>query len=817
MATQSGREARLEHRLILLAWLHHLLGYDSAQALLADCKHVAEGVASDGRSHLFHHFLARGDQVRIPPDDLARYDEHIRSHLAQINRHRPQPITLRYFQYLAALYTEIVLDGLFRRGEAWLAALNAFVHAHFPHLLSEPFTPENLTRLAYWMATGSGKTLILHLNYHQFLHYHQEPLDNILLITPNEGLSDQHLQELALSGIPARRFDLHRATLWRAPHEIQVLEITKLVEEKRGGGVRVPVDAFEGRNLIFVDEGHKGAGGEAWRSYREALGETGFTFEYSATFGQALAAAGDDRLIQDYGRAILFDYSYRYFYGDGFGKNFRILNLQEGHRPDHTNILLLGNLLSFYQQLRLYETHPSELRPYNLEKPLWVFVGHTIKDRKSRAAFSSDDRRVSSDAFTVVLFLHKALRDRAWAIGMIDRLLKGESGLLGPDGEDAFRDRFPFLKTLGVDARALYDDILARVFHAPAGGGLHLADIRGGKGEIGLRAPGADAYFGLIYIGNPAVFRSLVEEHAPDIRLEEDVVGDSLFRGVNRPDSPIHVLIGAKKFMEGWNSWRVSNMGLMNIGRSEGSQIIQLFGRGVRLKGKNLSLKRSSALPGPHPDYIDLLETLDIFAVRAAYMAQFRAYLAREGMKPPAEGPRPATPGLTPSSPRPSGPDAFMQEAFLILEADPGIHVRVDRSVRVQTMASGERGLREAQTRAGEERQIPPESLTLVDWDQAYLDLLAYKARQGWSNLLLLPDAPQRLMASIRYTLIADEAVIRPATFAERALLQEAVTSILRAYMAAFYRQRRARWQRDGGQEASKLVEQKAGKPGKPG
>ena len=60
---------------------------------------------------------------------------------------------------------------------------------------------------------------------------------------------------------------------------VRVIEITKLVEQKRGGGVSVPVEAFEGNNLIFVDEGHKGSGGEAWRSFRDALGERGFTFE----------------------------------------------------------------------------------------------------------------------------------------------------------------------------------------------------------------------------------------------------------------------------------------------------------------------------------------------------------------------------------------------------------------------------------------------------------------------------------------------------------------------------------------------------------
>ena len=94
------------------------------------------------------------------------------------------------------------------------------------------------------MATGSGKTLIMHLNYHQYLHYSKEAPDNILLITPNEGLSDQHLSELVSSGIPARRFDFNHNGLFGGKNAVQVIEITKLVEEKRGGGVSVPVEAF---------------------------------------------------------------------------------------------------------------------------------------------------------------------------------------------------------------------------------------------------------------------------------------------------------------------------------------------------------------------------------------------------------------------------------------------------------------------------------------------------------------------------------------------------------------------------------------------
>lgn len=288
---------QLEHRLVLLAWLNSLLGYESNKDMLADTQKAAEGYDANGRSFLYHHLRGRGGQVALSDEDLERYDANIRSHLARINRHRAEPVTLRYFQYMAALYTEILLDRLFNHRAQLLADLNDFVRTRNAARLPgepdyEPFAETDLTKLAYWMATGSGKTLILHLNYYQFLHYNKQPLDNILLITPNEGLSEQHLAELAASGIPARHFDLnHSGLMTDTKNTVQVIEITKLVEEKRGGGVSVPVEAFEGRNLIFVDEGHKGSGGEAWRKYRDALGKTGFTFEYSATFGQEIGRA----------------------------------------------------------------------------------------------------------------------------------------------------------------------------------------------------------------------------------------------------------------------------------------------------------------------------------------------------------------------------------------------------------------------------------------------------------------------------------------------------------------------------------------------
>jgi hypothetical protein len=65
-------------------------------------------------------------------------------------------------------------------------------------------------------------------------------------------------------------------------------------------------------------------------------------------------------------------------------------------------------------------------------------------------------------------------------------------------------------------------------------------------------------------------------------------------------------------------------MGLLNMGQGEGSQIIQLFGRGVRLKGKGYSLKRTLPQDRPKGTHLDKLEALNIFGVRANYMATFK-------------------------------------------------------------------------------------------------------------------------------------------------------------------------------------------------
>ena len=803
MPTNSSRR-QLDNHLTLHEWLNSHFGYKTTRDLLNDVKNIEEGFNPNGHSPICEFLLSLSNLKPEIKEALRTYDANIKRHLFVINNRRTQPIVLRYFQYLSLLYAEIFLDWKFNRPTELLHQLNAFVQrrndAKAPgDPMDTNFIDADLEKLAFWMATGAGKTLIMHINYHQFLHYCKDKLDHVVLITPNEGLSEQHLRELENSDIRCERFNVEGNRSVRTRNAVQVIEITKLVEEKIGEGESVEVEAFEGKNLIFVDEGHKGSGGEVWRTIRDRLGETGFTFEYSATFGQALAAANNADLVEEYGKAIVFDYSYRYFYDDGYGKNFRILNIRHDEETQ-TEILLLANLLSFYEQRRYFKQNTEDVRAYGLESPLWAFVGSKVN------AVYTENRRARSDVLNVIRFLHLFLNNEGnWAINAIERILDGNSGLSDDNDTDIFHTRLNYLKTFDETPAQIYTGILDEVFHTNASGALHLQDVRNAQGEIALKTTHGRENFGLIYIGDTSAFKKLVGSDNAGIETDsEDVLAESLFNNINTFDSPINILIGAKKFIEGWDSWRVTAMGLLNIGRQEGSQIIQLFGRGVRLRGKNMSLKRSAALEGEHPPNLPLLETLNIFAVRANFMAQFRDYLMREGVEldDPVQleipivsnenflGHRLFVPTVPPYDENAKGqcvPLAVNISAYI---------THITQIVEI-IGSSSQQGIRGSQSTAALERKIEKESLDLLDWEKIHLELLEYKQEQQFHNLIFdiqtlktIMDPDQELYG---LTVMA-ESEVKPTSLEEVSRLEKLVITLLRKYIAKFYRIIQKQW-----------------------
>ena len=808
---QSNSKLSFHKQLVLNRFMFRFFKDGTLQGLkhrLGDDRH--EGIHEDGQSLFFHelsNYLFEVDMIDL--NDLRRYDLNIVKHWQQITEHRNRKedtvLNMKYFQYLSLLFTEIYLDWHFNRKQALLDGLNRELATYNSQNNAtakdrvnqfRSYILDDLNKLAFWNATGSGKTLLLHANILQYLHYFQNGNtshypDKIILLTPDERLSQQHMNELYDSGFShIQLFDKSKPTPFRGT--IEVIDINKLADEM--GDKTVAVESFEGKNLVLIDEGHKGTGSAAgaWMRRRDKLTRDGFAFEYSATFGQAVSdgktvsaveddakkkkaqllfetkALGkltDDQLAQleldseeqrdariqatreVYGKSILFDYSYKFFYEDGYGKESLILNLnpEQDKQDERRYEYFTACLLSFYQQQYLFNKHQEKLKEFNIEKPLWVFVGNTV---------SGED----SDIYAVLCFLAWFLNHESQAKAWIQDLVDNKARILDTKDRNIFEKRFTALMNGPED---IYADILTKLFNTThSGQRLRVLNLIGSKGELALQVGEAEP-FGLINIGDsPSLYKMCEDDTTFD--YQRDDFARSLFHTLNDKNSKLNILIGSRKFTEGWSSWRVSTMGLLNMGRGEGSQIIQLFGRGVRLKGHDYSLKRSTPAQRPKGIHLDKLETLNVFGVRADYMATFKQYLEEEGITPSDEilelnfETHPNLPATKLKTlklkdgykdnqkngfKRVHYPELYQFPAEFEGKIKPP-RVKLDLYPKLESIDTNRKGdLTQVSVR--HEGKLDYKVIAAFDFERLYLAVQDYKLQRGWSNLRL---DKQRLM-----------------------------------------------------------------------
>ena len=812
---------------MLHKYILSLFGCKDLEALSRDLKDPAlEGVDDEGVSHLYYMLKQHQYDLHIPQEKLFEYDQNIVRHTNEINEKRHEKIVWKYYQYLALLFTEIYLDSYFADREQLRQSINTFLNNDFNsradtwHGMDE-FAEENMNKLAYWCATGSGKTLMMHINIKQYLHYvekyNAKRINRILILTPNEGLSCQHLQELYLSNFQAELFSKQGNGGFFTGKNIEVIDINKLADTD--GDKTVAVESFEGNNLVLVDEGHKGSGGEVWKGYRNTLTQDGFSFEYSATFGQAIAAqtgANRDTLLKEYGKATLFDYSYRYFYNDGYGKDYRIMNMASWEDEEMLNMYLTAYLLCLYEQTLVYESTPLVRNRYLMARPLGIFVGHSViaSDGKNKSSLSKDDKKTVSDVIRILQFLKSFIDNQQEFAGYIKRLLNPEDGIKNNRGYSLFANSFQMVKEgINVDAedsfaQKTYRMVKDKLFHSTVEGAhLHIEKQKGGNKEIALRVGNSD-YFGVINIGDSDSLVKLCESNGLDCETKE-FGASSLFSKINEEDSTINILIGSKKFSEGWSSWRVSTMGLMNVGRSEGSEIIQLFGRGVRLKGYQFSLKRSSALNASYssgiiPNGLRSLETLNIFGVRADYMNAFRKYLEDEGV--------PANEEIYETIQVPTVkvlPDKQLKIVRLkkgvdfkkAVTVDPyaevdNVLIKLDWTSRVNAMLSS--GIRVIEGNATGMRRLEPKHLNLLDWNKVFFSIEQAKSERSWDNMEISVEVLKSLMYDVPtwYQLIIPKESLELRDYGKDVKRWEEITiALLRAYLDRAYKQSKSRWE----------------------
>lgn len=807
MAKKQKPSLPFAKRLVLNRYILSLFGVENFEDLSIYVNKMENEGWTEDRISKFHYATVQAlpiDGAELDKDTLLAYDQNIVSHTLAIQGKRPEPIRWKYFQYLALLFTEIYLDRYMNNREEFVKALNVFCNEfNAPLALGDRvdlFTEDDLRKVAFWSATGSGKTLIMHMNIKQYLHHltksgRSRELNRMLLVTPNEGLSKQHKEEFEISGIQADVFSKQGASLFTGK-AIEIIEITKLTEAD--GDKTVALDAFEGNNLVLVDEGHRGSSGAVWSSNRRKLAEKGFTFEYSATLGQA--AAGNAVLTQEYAKSILFDYSYRYFYSDGYGKDYRILNLADDNDESVRELYLTACLLAFYQQKVLFNDPRSKVKQFNIENPLWIFVGGSV----TKATSSKD----ISDTIDILLFLARltSTANKQNVIQRIARAISGDTGLLGAQGQDIFANMFPYLGDHMQTAEQIYDGIMRDIFNAGGSASIHVEELKGTDGEIALRL-GDNEPFGVINVGDASKLCKLCEEHDL-LTVTEKNFTESLFHGINKEQSTINILIGSKKFTEGWSSWRVSTMGLMNVGRSEGSQIIQLFGRGVRLKGHEKTLKRHSALREQgiaYNQYLSNLETLNIFGIRADYMEQFKAYLEEEGV--PTEDNIeeiiiPVIPNLGKQKLKTvrlkegldykrngEKPSLSMREDLkrnkVNLDYYPRIQAQIAKGIRVDQA--------QAEKNAG---WLSPEHVEFLDMDAIYFDLQTFKNERAWFNLNISKDQLKLILLDKSwYEILIPKEQLDFDSFDKVHVWQNIASNLIQKYCDRFYKACKDEWE----------------------
>ncbi len=501
------------------------------------------------------------ESLRLPFEPL----EKIQEFLDEYNYLTKNTFKLRYYQVLALLFTEQFFAD---------------------HALSTGPEYDNgqadQRMLAYWMATGSGKTLVMHLNIFQYLHHFCKENNarlQIFLTTPLANLIKQHERELEPYVRQLNETYNNRIEL--------IIDTTQGLLQKEEDYFRLPDDG-EIRRLILVDEAHIGlTSGEAgkFRELRNRLNVgNSFLFEYSATFHNVAKELKDE-----YDDAIIYRYDYARFYGDGYGKDHFFKPIaadtvdaeSEGEIKDNLDecLRVMEEKLRTFNRVQNDEQFDDDLTKH---RPLMAFMGHTVEKPQDEG---KDDE-----------------------VSDIQKVLDYFAAL-----SDVERQKF------------------RSVFGSNIIGPLVVARNPENSSEL-LLSYGDGEKWGMINVGDAVSFYNSIANDKIETRVEVFANPNLQFENLDNESSPINVLIGSRKFAEGWNSYRLSVIDLINLGSSRGNLIIQIFGRGVRLHGKGGDGKRRYTEHNPNyyllrkndkKDDIRRLETLTVFSLRRSYLEHF--------------------------------------------------------------------------------------------------------------------------------------------------------------------------------------------------
>ncbi len=460
--------------------------------------------------------------------------------------------------------------------------LNPLLKSHFKvenHCVSfENF----INRLAFYMATGSGKTIVI-IKLVELLSVAIRmgliPKKNIMFFSANENLIQQFEKEIEKYNRGkdySKQIDfkslksVKNKDFYHAPKNSFIEKIALFYyradlmsdEESKENLLNYKDYWDNGENYVILDEAHKGNKTESKRqAIFSLLSQKGFLFNFSATFTE------ESDLI-----TAVYNLSVGEWVKLGYGKE---------------SVLLKKNNLNAFKELKDLNDREKEIallkallllgmqKRYKTEgyfyDPLMLVFTHSVNVKNSDAEifFKTLARVIENDDGSDFL---KAKED------LLEELKKPE--FLFSDGKDKDYKIKVFKEGLkSMDFKGLKEE----VFYANNG---HIEVIINPKNnqEIAFKLNTSDKVFCLIKIGDITEWICEKLKSVKVVSKNLSFKEESYFSQIDK--SSINILVGSRTFETGWDSTRPSVILFLNIGLDDDAKklVKQSFGRGVRIE-----------------------------------------------------------------------------------------------------------------------------------------------------------------------------------------------------------------------------------------
>lgn len=507
-----------------------------------------------------------------------------------------------------------------------------------------PYT-EFLNRASLWMATGSGKTLVL-VKLIEFLHqlatYNHIPKNDILILAPKPEILNQIKEHIEVfnknSSVKINLKDLrefekskHLQTSLYEPDGITVFyyRSDNITDVDKTEQLSYKTVLNNGKWYVLLDEAHKGDKEDSIRqAYYSILAHKGFIFSFSATFTDTVDIV-----------TTAYNFNLKKFIETGYGKHITVSGQEyknwnkkkqdEFSEADKTEMVVKSLLVltAIKKEAEFIKTKHPEL----FHNPLLITIANEVNTIDAELKlFFKQLAIVASGEYDL---------DTAKEVLVSDLLLHKEYQFNTAEIPSSF---------VQIIQDITKEDILKQVFNASAFGKIEYTRIANNSREVAFRLKTANAgqHFCLLVASDATKWSDNVLEN---YEYTETPLTKSYFKTINSQESSINILLGSRIFTEGWDSNRPNVVNFINIGVDEGSQkfVLQAIGRGVRIQPVPGIRKRLSYIVNPEETetlsrYIDIkakadilkrnlpLESLFLFATKKEVIKNITENLSRE-------------------------------------------------------------------------------------------------------------------------------------------------------------------------------------------